>query len=54
MLMGSVFAGLIMDWFELRFAFFLGILIMAAGTVQFFAGTRHSAAAVRPGGEKTN
>jgi len=54
MLMGSIFAGLVMDWFELRYAFFLGILIMAAGTGQFFAGTRHSDAAARPGREKTS
>jgi MFS family permease len=47
MLMGSIFAGMIMDFFELKYAFFLGIFIMAAGTLQFFAGTKNSGLSAR-------
>ena len=45
MLLGSIFAGVIMDLTELRYAFFLGTLIMAVGIVQFFRGTRQPAQA---------
>lgn len=41
MLVGSVFAGIIMDLVGLEIAFFLGGVLMAAGVVQFYAGTRH-------------
>lgn len=54
MLMGSVFAGLIMDFFELKYAFFLGIFVMAAGTVQFFAGTGKPAQSTRGSETGTN
>jgi len=47
MLMGSIFAGLIMDFSELKYAFFLGIFIMAAGTFQFFASTINSGLSAR-------
>ncbi len=36
MLIGAVGAGLMMDWFDLRGAFFLGALLMFAGVVVFF------------------
>ncbi len=39
MLIGSVLAGIMMDWFELRQAFVLGALIMASGTTLFMACT---------------
>lgn len=39
MLIGSVLAGLMMDWFELRQAFVLGALIMASGTTLFLVCT---------------
>ncbi len=39
MLIGSVLAGMMMDWFQLRQAFILGALIMAAGTLLFVAFT---------------
>lgn len=39
MLLGSFFAGVIMDFMQLQYAFFFGTLVMAAGIVQFFAGT---------------
>jgi len=39
MLIGSVWAGVMMDWFQLRQAFILGALIMAAGTLLFVACT---------------
>lgn len=35
MLLGSVFAGVMMDWFELRQAFVFGSALMAAGTLWF-------------------
>jgi MFS family permease len=35
MLFGSVMAGVMMDWFQLRQAFVLGALVMAAGTCLF-------------------
>ncbi len=41
MLIGSVFAGIIMDLVGLEAAFFLGGVLMAAGVAQFYAGTRH-------------
>ncbi len=39
MLIGSILAGVMMDWFQLRQAFILGALIMAAGTILFVACT---------------
>ncbi|MBC2711545.1 MAG: MFS transporter [Desulfosarcina sp.] len=39
MLIGSLLAGVMMDWFQLRQAFVLGALIMATGTVLFVACT---------------
>jgi predicted MFS family arabinose efflux permease len=39
MLIGSVLAGIMMDWFELRQAFVLGALIMASGTTLFLTCT---------------
>jgi MFS transporter, DHA1 family, multidrug resistance protein len=39
MLVGSLMAGVMMDWFQLRQAFFLGALLMATGTVIFAACT---------------
>ena len=39
MLVGSLMAGVMMDWFQLRQAFILGALVMAAGTVLFTACT---------------
>lgn len=36
MLVGALGAGLMMDWFDLRGAFFLGALLMFAGVVVFF------------------
>ena len=39
MLIGSVWAGVMMDWFQLRQAFILGALIMAVGTLLFVACT---------------
>jgi MFS family permease len=39
MLLGSVLAGIMMDWFQLRQAFVLGALVMAAGTILFVAFT---------------
>ncbi len=39
MLIGSVLAGMMMDWFQLRHAFILGALFMAAGTFLFVAFT---------------
>ena len=39
MLIGSVLAGVMMDFFQLRQAFILGALIMAAGTLLFVACT---------------
>ncbi|MFW6296989.1 MAG: MFS transporter [Desulfosalsimonas sp.] len=39
MLLGSFFAGIIMESAGLQYAFFLGALIMAGGIVQFFRGT---------------
>ena len=39
MLTGSLLAGVMMDWFQLRQAFFLGSLIMAAGTLLFVVFT---------------
>jgi MFS transporter, DHA1 family, multidrug resistance protein len=35
MLLGSVFAGVMMDWFQLRQAFVFGSVLMAAGTLWF-------------------
>lgn len=35
MLIGSLLAGMMMDWFQLRQAFVLGALVMAAGTLLF-------------------
>jgi DHA1 family multidrug resistance protein-like MFS transporter len=42
MLLGSVLAGMMMDWFQLRQAFVLGALVMAAGTLLFVACTWHA------------
>jgi len=42
MLLGSVLAGILMDWFQLRQAFVLGALVMAAGTLLFVAFTWHA------------
>jgi DHA1 family multidrug resistance protein-like MFS transporter len=42
MLLGSVLAGIMMDWFQLRQAFVLGALVMAAGTLLFVAFTWHA------------
>ena len=39
MLIGSLLAGLMMDWFQLRQAFVLGALLMAAGTLFFVSFT---------------
>lgn len=39
MLMGSLFAGVIMDLAGLKYAFFLGMLVMAGGIVQFYRGS---------------
>jgi MFS family permease len=39
MLIGSVMAGVMMDWFQLRQAFILGALVMATGTFLFVACT---------------
>jgi predicted MFS family arabinose efflux permease len=39
MLIGSVLAGLMMDWFQLRQAFVVGAIVMAAGTLIFVACT---------------
>ncbi len=39
MLLGSLFAGVIMDLAGLEYAFFLGMLVMAGGIVQFYRGT---------------
>jgi MFS family permease len=39
MLIGSLLAGVMMDWFQLRQAFVLGALLMAAGTLLFVACT---------------
>ncbi len=39
MLTGSVLAGVMMDWFQLRQAFIVGALVMIAGTVLFAACT---------------
>lgn len=36
MFIGAILAGLMMDWFELRYAFSLGFLIMLAGLVAFY------------------
>lgn len=44
MLTGSVFAGIIMDLAGLEMAFFLGGVLMIAGVVQFYTGTRRTAA----------
>ncbi|MFW6333681.1 MAG: MFS transporter [Desulfosalsimonas sp.] len=43
MLLGSFFAGIVMDLAGLRYAFFLGAVIMAGGIFQFFRGTRGAA-----------
>lgn len=40
MMAGSLIAGLIMDVFTLRYAFFIGGIIMATGMALFFSGTR--------------
>jgi MFS family permease len=43
MLFGALLAGLMMDWYNLRGAFSLGALVMAAGLVAFcmaVSGTR--------------
>jgi len=40
MLTGSLLAGAIMEVTQLRYAFFVGTLVMAAGIIQFYAGTR--------------
>lgn len=40
MLLGSIFAGVIMEAAGLHYAFFLGAVIMAGGIFQFFRGTR--------------
>jgi len=40
MLCGSLVAGAVMDFFNLQYAFFLGAIIMAAGTACFVSGTR--------------
>jgi len=42
MLCGSVFAGVIMDFFLLEYAFYLGSVIMVIGTVAFGVGMRKS------------
>jgi DHA1 family multidrug resistance protein-like MFS transporter len=42
MLLGSVLAGIMMDWFQLRQAFVLGAMVMAAGTVLFLVSTWRS------------
>lgn len=39
MLIGSVLAGIMMEWFQLRQAFIFGALVMAAGTLLFVAYT---------------
>ncbi|MBC2715308.1 MAG: MFS transporter [Desulfobacteraceae bacterium] len=39
MLCGSLFAGIIMDIFKLQYAFYLGSVIMLAGTIVFILGT---------------
>lgn len=39
MLFGSLLAGAMMDWFQLRQAFVLGALVMAVGTILFMACT---------------
>lgn len=39
MLLGSFFAGIIMELAGLQYAFFLGAVIMAGGIFQFFRGT---------------
>lgn len=39
MLIGSVLAGVLMDWFQLRQAFIFGALVMAAGTILFVVCT---------------
>ncbi len=44
MLTGSVFAGIIMDLAGLEMAFFLGGVLMITGVVQFYMGTRRTAA----------
>jgi len=36
---GSLLAGAMMDWFQLRQVFILGALIMAGGTILFFIFT---------------
>jgi MFS family permease len=42
MLIGSLLAGVMMDWFQLRQAFLLGAMVMAAGTVLFLVSTWRS------------
>jgi MFS family permease len=42
MLIGSLLAGVMMDWFQLRQAFLLGAMVMAAGTVLFVVSTWRS------------
>jgi MFS family permease len=42
MLAGSLLAGVMMDWFQLRQAFLLGAMVMAAGTVLFVICTWRS------------
>jgi len=39
MFVGSVGAGLLMDWFQLRYAFLVGAILMACGTVLFMMFT---------------
>jgi MFS transporter, DHA1 family, multidrug resistance protein len=50
MLIGSLGAGLMMDWFDLRGAFFLGALLMFAGVVVFFVCRKDGAG--EAGGEQ--
>jgi MFS transporter, DHA1 family, multidrug resistance protein len=50
MLVGSVGAGLMMDWFDLRGAFFLGALLMLAGVAVFFVCRKDGAG--EAGGEQ--
>jgi DHA1 family multidrug resistance protein-like MFS transporter len=51
MLMGAVFAGLMMDWFNLRDAFGLGAVCMTAGLAVFMVCVRRiSIDATREGG----
>jgi predicted MFS family arabinose efflux permease len=38
MLFGSILAGMVMDLFDLQYAFYLGAGVMTAGTLVFLAG----------------